>query len=68
MKKENLYQRNLMRLKGFCAGAGARPMDPKHIRDADYDRGYLDGQICKHEYSKSSALEYGVQLREIVPL
>lgn len=61
-----------MRLRGFCDGAGARPMNPRHQRDGhwdtDYSTGYTDGQKAKSEYSKKSAEELGVSVREIVPL
>jgi len=58
----NPYQRNLMRLRGFCDGAGARPMNPKHD-NADYTRGYTDGQKAKSVYAELSAKELGVPLQ-----
>lgn len=70
MNNKNPYQRNLMRLKGFSDGAGARPMNPKYLqnRDSDYEHGYIEGQRAKRAYSESSAKELGVQIREIVAL
>jgi hypothetical protein len=68
IKNENRYQRNLMRLRGFSAGAGARPIDSKHEDDSDYQTGYMDGKRAKRDYSEKSASELGVQIREIVPL
>lgn len=64
----NNYKRNLMRLRGFCDGSGARAMNPKHLPDADYNRGYVDGQRAKREYAEQSAKELGVVVREIIPL
>lgn len=67
MRKENRYRRNLMRLRGFCDGAGARSMNPKHA-GSDYETGYVAGQKAKSEYAEASAKELGVSVREIVPL
>jgi len=64
----NYYERNLMRLRGFCDGAGARAMQPKHEADTDYAKGYTDGQKAKSQYAEASAKELGVVVREIVPL
>lgn len=61
----NTYQRNLMRLRGFCDGAGARPMKPIHEANADYQKGYTDGQRAKRDYAETSARELGVMIREI---
>ena len=71
LSNENRYQRNLMRLRGFCDGAGARPIQPKHMADTyskDYEVGYIAGQRAKSEYAKASAEELGVSIREIMPL
>lgn len=70
MNNKNPYQRNLMRLKGFSDGAGSRPMNPECLQrtDLDYQKGYVDGQKAKREYSELSAKELGVQVREIAAL
>lgn len=61
----NNYRRNLMRLRGFCDGAGARSMKPNYLADADYQKGYTDGQRAKRDYAETSAKELGVTIREI---
>lgn len=62
----NNYQRHLIRLKGFCDGAGARSMNIAYDGDRDYEKGYVDGQKAKHEYARSAAAEFVVEPREIV--
>jgi hypothetical protein len=68
VKRENLYQRNLNRLRGWTDGAGARSMREQLANDADYQQGYAAGQQAKGAYAEQSAAELGVSVREIMPL
>lgn len=58
------YQRHLMRVRGFCDGAGLRNV---RFADSDYQKGYADGQLSKGHYAQASGKELGVFLREIHP-
>lgn len=68
MKRNENYQRNLNRLRGFTDGAGTRAMQPQYQGDKDYERGYSDGRKASHSYAAESAKELGVEIREIVPM
>lgn len=60
-----------MRLRGFIDGAGRHAMRPKietDIYQADYVKGYTDGQKATHDYAESSASELDVVLQNIVTI
>lgn len=60
------YQRHLIQFCGFCDGAGNRPMNPRHIGNADYEKGYTVGQKAKRAYGEQCAKDHGIEARTIV--